>query len=343
MGSVKDLEVLKTPTDDQLGMWRFTFSDRYSVFDWGQMPDDIPEKGKAITILAAYFFEKLEAAGIPTHYLGLVEDGTCKKLNELTDPVNMLEIKLLNVVKPDTKDGSYDYSKYDSLKGGFLIPLEVIYRNRLPAGSSVFKRLEKGELSPSDLGLNQMPEAGQKLEIPFVDVSTKLKVTDRYISWGQAKVIAGLSDDEANELIRLTRVINTMISAEFAKIGLTNEDGKFEYGFGLQRQINVVDVLGTLDECRFTFEGMPVSKEIARIYYRDTEWHQAVNAAKSENRLEWKKICKASPQPLPQGLKLALSQVYCACTNKITNREWFKDIPPLADILQQVRVEYGKK
>jgi phosphoribosylaminoimidazole-succinocarboxamide synthase len=36
MGSVKDLEVAKKPTKTRMGVGRFHFSDRYSVFDWGK-------------------------------------------------------------------------------------------------------------------------------------------------------------------------------------------------------------------------------------------------------------------------------------------------------------------
>ncbi len=38
-----------------------------------------------------------------------------------------------------------------------MIPLEVIYRNFLPPGSSVFKRLKDGEIKPQDLGLDRIP------------------------------------------------------------------------------------------------------------------------------------------------------------------------------------------
>jgi phosphoribosylaminoimidazole-succinocarboxamide synthase len=41
MGSVKDLTILKKPEGLQEGLGKFSFSDRYSVFDWGQMPDHI--------------------------------------------------------------------------------------------------------------------------------------------------------------------------------------------------------------------------------------------------------------------------------------------------------------
>lgn len=38
----------------------FEFTDRYSVFDWGQMPDPIPCKGAALNMTAAYLFEELQ-------------------------------------------------------------------------------------------------------------------------------------------------------------------------------------------------------------------------------------------------------------------------------------------
>lgn len=337
MGSVKDLQVLKKPTKNDFGLARFIFSDRYSVFDWGEMPDLIPNKGAAIAILGAYFFEKLEAKGILTQYIGLVEDGKTKKLCKIKEPVNIMEIKLLHVIKPEVKDTLYDYSAYQMNKGGFLIPLEVIYRNFLPEGSSVFKRLKDGKVSPEDLGLDSMPQPGQELNPSFIDVSTKLEITDRYLDWEEAKNISGLNDKEIAALKNLTRIINDFITKEFSKINLVNEDGKIECGFDFKRNLMIIDVLGTLDECRFTYNGLPVSKEIARIYYRNTKWYQAVEAAKKVNRQQWKEICKINPQPLPEKLKQAISQVYCACTNEITQKEWFKNIPPLRDILEEIK------
>ena len=42
MGSVKDLKTLQPATKSEYGQGIFSFSDRYSVFDWGEMPDTIP-------------------------------------------------------------------------------------------------------------------------------------------------------------------------------------------------------------------------------------------------------------------------------------------------------------
>lgn len=337
MGSVKDLFTKDEPTADIPGMGRFVFSDRYSVFDWGEMPDFIEGKGEAIALLGAYFFEKLEEMGIPTHFLGLVEEGQVKKLTDLFEPVRVMEVKLLRVIKPGLSGDSYDYSAYKNEKGNFLIPLEVIYRNSLPAGSSVFKRLERGDITPEDLGLDSMPTPGQDLDNPILDVSTKLEVTDRYISWSEASDISGMSEDEITALKDLTAKVNGLITDEFARIGLVNEDGKIECGYDSARNLMVVDVLGTLDECRFTYDGIPVSKEIARIHYRDTPWEAACDEAKKKDRQNWTDICKVKPERLPPQLKYLISLAYYAVTNEITGKEWFAGIPPLKDILAEVK------
>lgn len=336
MGSVKDLKVLKEPNDTQHGVGHFIFSDRYSVFDWGEMPDHIVEKGKAICIATAYFFECLEKLGIKTHYIGVVENGKAKRLDQLKEPQNILEVKLVRVVKPKIQGNLYDYSIYQQERANFLIPLEVIYRNSLPAGSSVFKRLKQGSLKWEDLGLKQEPKPGQILDKPILDVSTKLEITDRYITWEEAQKICNLEDSELKEIKRVTLLINDLITKEAINIGLFNEDGKIEFGFDQQRNLMLVDALGTLDECRFTYQGIPVSKEIARIYYRKTDWYKEVEEAKSKDRLNWKSLVKSSPPKLPEELATSISLLYKAYANELTKRKWF-DAPPLKEVLKQIK------
>ncbi len=61
MGSVKDLKILKRVPHNDPGRSRFIFSDRYSIFDWGEMPDHIHFiKERTLRSLAHIFFEKLE-------------------------------------------------------------------------------------------------------------------------------------------------------------------------------------------------------------------------------------------------------------------------------------------
>lgn len=71
--SVKEFRIEREATADSLGAGSFVFTDDYSVFDWGKMPDQIPEKGASLCTMGAFNFELLEAEGVPTHYRGVVD------------------------------------------------------------------------------------------------------------------------------------------------------------------------------------------------------------------------------------------------------------------------------
>jgi len=335
MGSVKDLRVLEEPSDKKSGVGEFIFSNRYSVFDWGEMPDHIKNKGKALCLMGAYFFEKLEEMEIKTHYLGVVEDGRIKKFDELEGASNIMRVKLLRVLRPGFRGGKYDYSIYKRERANFLIPLEIIYRNFLPPGSSIFRRLKEGSATPEDFGLERMPEPGEKLKWPIVDISTKLETTDRYIKWDEAMEIAGLSEGEMEKIRDVTLTVNNLITEEVKKAGLINEDGKVEYGFDEGRNIMLVDVLGTPDECRFTFDGIPVSKEVARIFYRNTGWYEEVKEAKKKNRERWKEMVSPPPS-LPPRLAELISMMYQATCNEDTGSTCF-DVPSLEEVIKEMR------
>lgn len=336
MGSVKDLTILKAASVSEQGMGHFHFSDRYSVFDWGEMPDLIKEKGKALCMLGAFFFEELENLGMKTHYQGVISEGKLKHLSQLSKPVDTMQVALVNVIKPDLKGETYDYSTYDSDKSNFLIPLEIIYRNSLPSGSSIFRRLQDGAVTLEELGLMQMPKANDILKQPILDASTKLEVTDRYLSWQEAQDIAALSDRELQDIKATTMSINNLISENVNKVNLENEDGKVEYAFDEKRQLMLVDILGTPDECRFTYSGIPVSKEVARIHYRNTSWYGEIEQAKEKDRANWKKLIKEPPPPLPARLFELISQLYQSTCNEITQKEWFLT-PPLKEILHELK------
>lgn len=376
MGSVKDLILVKKPEVDKPGEGIFYFSDRYSVFDWGEMPDHIENKGEAINILAAYFFELLNKKGVKTHYKGLILNNIdnnkknnnddkikCKNeffegnsnfnnldLNELKKfvekkenkeckkvKIDKMKIKLVNVYKPELKANLYDYNIYSNLKGNYLIPLEIIYRNKITEGSSFLKRYKEKKLDISDYGLNSFPELNRFLNKPIIDFSTKLEITDRYISKEEAKNISGLSEKEFNDLIDLLMFINELITEEYKKIGFENIDGKIEIALDENRNLMVVDVLGTLDECRFFYNDIHISKEILRIYYRNTQWYNDVEEAKKINRFNWKNICKSKPEKLPEGLKNAISNIYLFTTNKITGINYFQNVYSIDESLKIIK------
>jgi phosphoribosylaminoimidazole-succinocarboxamide synthase len=342
MGSVKDLEIIKKPTRDEMGVGRFLFSDRYSVFDWGEMPDLIERKGAALCMMGAYCFERLEERGVRTHYRGLVDaDGKVVRFDDLKQPSNIMEINLVNVYKPRAyvQDGKlkYDYSIYTPDLKNCLIPLEIIYRNGLPEGSSVFKRLEQGSVTLEELGLDYYPKAGEKLAKPIFDVSTKLEEGDRYVSWAEAQRIAGLTNTELSEVKRLLLKVDDTITEIASRAGLVNEDGKIELAFDPQRRLMVVDVVGTLDECRFTCNGFHVSKEIARQYYKKTEWYRDMEEvkkkAKEQGIEDWKELVRTEPTRLEPKLKTKIAQMYLAAANELTRKRLF-DVSKLAIIIE---------
>lgn len=64
-GSVKDLlgpvrVASNRSTSGDIDAVVFDYTDAFSVFDWGKMPNGLPDKGKALAVMGAYFFELLE-------------------------------------------------------------------------------------------------------------------------------------------------------------------------------------------------------------------------------------------------------------------------------------------
>ncbi len=332
MGSVKDLIVLSSPHEEEPGRGKFIFSDRYSVFDWGEMPDHIPLKGASLCLIGAYFFERLEEAGFLTHYQGVEEEGKLKRLSDLKSPTNQMIVSLVRVIQPPEMEGKYDYNIYQGVRGNFLIPFEFIYRNSLPAGSSLRKRLEKGEIKLEDYGWDKIPAPEERLSPPIVDVSTKLEEQDRYLSWREVEETGILQKEEIEKIRQVILAIDDLITKEVEKINLKNEDGKIELALDKDRNLVVVDVVGTPDESRFTYRGMHLSKEIAREFYRKTPWYEEVQKAKLQNPVGWRGLVKTSPPPLPSSLLQLISWVYERIAMDLTNRDWFPNVPSLEEI-----------
>jgi phosphoribosylaminoimidazole-succinocarboxamide synthase len=352
MGSVKDLKVISKPTEKSMGIGEFHFSDRYSVFDWGEMPDHIEGKGAALCLVGAYCFERLEERGIRTHYKGLVsEKGKVVSFEELKRPTSIMEVNLVNVFRPRIQPALqgrlvYDYGIFVSNLSNFLIPLEIIYRNGLPEGSSIFKRLERGTVTAKQLDLDHYPRLGERLTKPIFDVSTKLEDKDRYITWEEAQEMAGLANNELQEIKNLLLKVNETITKLAKKAGLENEDGKIELAFNPERRLMVVDAVGTLDECRFTYDGLHVSKEIARQFYRESKWYDDVEEAKktaeTKGIADWKSLCKSQPPKLDKKLMKIISEMYLAAANEITEHRLF-EAPSLAKVAEEYRIYTGEE
>jgi phosphoribosylaminoimidazole-succinocarboxamide synthase len=248
-----------------------------------------------------------------------------------------MEVDLVRVIHPNYEKGNYNYSIFTPDKSNILIPLEVIYRNGLPSGSSIFRRLEQGKATYQQFGLDHYPQPGETLDTPIFDVSTKLEEKDRYITWDEAQNIAGLKDSELTEIKETLLTIDNLITDIAKKANLVNEDGKIELAYNHNRDLMLVDVLGTLDECRFAYNGENVSKEVARQFYSDTQWFNDVENAKKEAKLkgirDWKGLCKSDPGLLDPDLKNIISKMYTATANEFIEKKIF-DVPPLENVIK---------
>jgi len=288
MGSVKDLIVKKPATENEMGEGIFTFTDDYSVFDYGKMPDKIPGKGEALCTMAAFNFRQLAECGIKSHFI--------------SQPApNEMQVSLVRILYPQKEEIKEDSRNY-------LIPLEIMFRNSLPEGSSVFKRLKSGQITPADLGLDEMPKAGIKLEQPFFDVSTKLEeLTDSDMSWEEAREMSKITKEQIEELKEKAMKINSFLTKRAEEIGLEHADGKVEFGLNPDNELILVDVAGTLDENRFLWKGIHISKQVIRDYYKTIPWAEEVTKAKEKelDKKEW-----PAPPKLPNELVEIVSNMY---------------------------------
>jgi len=362
MGSVKDLLVTEPAYEDRPGVGTFVFSDRYSVFDWGEMPDHIAGKGRALAAMAAFNFEELERRGIRTHYRGLVDDGgQAVRFSELgtgSGGSAVMQVALARVYRPEQREyyagGSprihYDYSFFEHNRGrinNYLIGLEIIFRNGLPLGSSVFKRLEETQAIAEprarqraelailrELGLKARPRPGDMLPRPVMGFTTKLEPGDRALSEEEAFRLSGLRRPDFQELKALALKADLVVSELAERAGFRHYDGKIEavWDSGLV----LCDVIGTFDENRFAWKGEQISKEVLRQWYKkhQPEFVQACDRWKKSGP-GWQKRCDVPPRRLPRPLATLASQMYLAGANRYTGKKIFK-APELDAVLEKL-------
>ena len=337
MTSVKNVRIERGATPEELGQGVFRFTDDYSVFDWGKMPDVIPHKGASLCTMGAFNFESLGVDHIPTHYRGVVEDGELKHLDELTEPPREMAISLTQVPDLPYEAGSYDYDGYHEAAGeNYLIPLEIVFRNSVPPGSSLRRRAD-----PSEYGLDfeTWPDEAIELPRPAVEFSTKFEEQDRYLAREEAEQIVGRA--ELDRLEELALAVNHVVTRQAERAGFVHEDGKIECLYH-EGTIAVADVCGTFDENRFAYNGQEISKEVLRGYYKRThpEWVECVTEVKSEARergiADWRRLCDREPPSLPDGVIETASDLYTAGTNAYLGTEPF-DAPGIDAAVAAVR------
>jgi len=270
----------------QLGEnYLFQFSDRYSVFDWGEMPDHLEGKGKSLADFTKRVYEILGTKGI-AHHLQAAPCGD-----------NEIIVKPFRVIRDQ---------KVMPKEENIFIPLEVIFRMGVAKGSSLLKRF------PGKFTENEM------FDRPMIEFTTKLERFDRPLTHDEARDISNLNETEWLNLITTTEKIAMTLKEIFAVSGITLWDGKVEFavGKGINRQIVLVDSIGP-DELRLTKDGVQLSKEIIRQYYKDSEWYARLDETKKKHGEKFKDFI-SPPEKLGREFKTAVEEMYLLLPELVT-------------------------
>lgn len=285
--STKNLQIIEPPTTTREGVGTFEYTDNYTVFHYGRMPDLIPGKGEAICRMAVFNFTMLEAAGVRTHFRRFIAP-------------NRIEFDLARVPDPDA-------GPLPPGAGNYLIPVQVLFRNELPQGSSVHRRLAAGTLTLSEIGLDAIPAVGEKLPHPLIEYATMLEEVNRFIGGPEAQRLAALSDEQFQAMRDTTITVNEVLTGHAHELGLNHCDGKLEFLVSSDARIVLADSPGTPDESRLMFNAVHCGKQVLRNWYADNGLEMPISKLIAEGvpRSQW-----SQPTPLPPEFLPVMSDLY---------------------------------
>lgn len=191
----------------------FVFTDRVTAFD-GLKKAEYKDKGAICCKLSCFWFEKLQAEGIPTHYRAYL-------------PPNMLVAEEVSIV-----------------------PVEVIARNFLYG--SLWKRYKSGELElPRDFLGREAAREGMPLARSFLEFTTKFERVDRPVTDDEIIERGWMAASELAHIKEQTMRIGAILRSYLTRKGIILADFKLEYGRSRSGDILLADEVGTPDVCRF--------------------------------------------------------------------------------------------
>ncbi len=208
-GKAKD--IYQRPNGDIV----FVFTDRVTAFD-GLKKAEYTDKGAICCKLSCFWFKKLEAAGIKTHFREFV-------------PPNMLVAQDLDI-----------------------LPVEVIARNYLYG--SLWRRSQRGEVEISSEFISEGTKRaeGTPLARSYVEFTTKFEKVDRPVTKDELIANGWMDHSEIAFLTTTTRRIGELMSAYLSTKEVILADFKLEYGRCKKcGEIILADEVGTPDVCRF--------------------------------------------------------------------------------------------
>lgn len=297
--SVKEINIIKEATNTEVGIADFKYRPVFSVFDIGTIIPPLELDNSTINLMQAFNFKILKENEIETHYLGLIgnnfenisiEDAISKKLKP-----TISRVKFVNRLAPTFIAGAWDYSNFKNTPANnFVLPLEFISRNILSKNSSVWKRIEDGELKISDLNLPDNFKKGDSVPkelAPILDFSTKFEPDDRYVSKLEALNILGVNNNTFDKINKITVIASKLMTSYAESRDFVREDGKVEYikifEEGVEK-ILLADAVCTWHEDRLLFNGFNISKQLIRnkIKELNPKWYEEIQLAKKQAKHE---------------------------------------------------------
>lgn len=370
-GSVKDVLGPVEAAGHESVVFRYT--DAFSVFDWGRMPDSLEGKGTALTILAAELMErlqrpeewkefsktpeanalrkavppgvgtsfneigeKLKMEGLATHYLGVLEE---KDIGGLETVQKVEPRKISSLTKP---------SRYlVGRRVQVITPHDVRLLGRPVADYRAVAAAPGPKLVPLEVVFRFSCPAGSSYrersggddgpwDFPVLEMFTKLESVDRLVPWSEALAISGLGASRLQEILLRTAWVAAFLRSLASQAGLELADGKLEWGQGADGEVFLVDAIGP-DELRLSRGGVSLSKEFLREFYRSTDWYGAMKRAKASGVPDWKLKTGMDPPRLPPDEKVLATQIYLSLTNVLTGKRWFPHAWDIGKIIEALR------
>jgi phosphoribosylaminoimidazole-succinocarboxamide synthase len=228
----------------------------------------------------------------------------------------------------------YDYSEAGRSAAPRLVPLEVVFRFSVPEGSSL---LERVRAQPDYLASIGFPGAvavrGARWDFPVLELFTKLEGSDRALTLQEGALIAGIPCARLEEMLFRTAWVAGFLRDRAERVGAELADGKLEWAVDERGELLLVDAIGP-DELRLLCDGVQLSKEFLREFYRRTPWYAAVRSAKEQaaraGSADWKKGLAAPPALAPALRELA-AQLYATLTAEFLGEKNQVTIPALVE------------
>ena len=342
--SVKSLGIIEK-AGEKLGIADFTYRPVFSVFDYGTIEPPVELDNSTVCLMQGYNFEILKDEGLPTHYLGLVdEEGKTSSARDMikrgiapwTTRVRFGERRM-----PTFGDGQWDYSMFGD-SGNYILPIEFISRNSLT--DKVWKRIYDGEVTLEELGLPNDFKKGDSIPIddqPILDYSTKFEPDDRYLRPEVTQKMLGISEDQFEFIKGLTRKASQIMTMYAAHRGFVREDGKVEF-VREGDDFMFADSVCTWHEDRLKYGNIGISKQRIRdkIVQLNPEWYAEIQNCKKRAKKEGVEDFRTLMDPAIKYTSPsvdffhAINRLFQAGTNQWINAKVYDPYPGRDDSLE---------